>query len=220
VSTNFNLTSDQLVGSALRKLAVLGDGQSPSTSQLSTGTQALNVMLKTLQTKGMPLWAISEMDVPMTASRTIGIGPTPLKVLQALILDNDSMIPLNVKTHNDYNLLGNPSAVGVPVHYWYETTGVLHLWPTPDSDSIANKVIRIVYQRQFNDMVAGTDTLDFPNYWIEAVIYGLAHRLSPEYGIPLQDRQLLAKEAEYFLTEALSFGTEEGSMFFVPDRGY
>ncbi len=66
-------------------------------------------------------------------------------------------------------------------------------------------------------MVSGTDTLDFPQWWHEAVIYGLASRLAPEYGIPLQDRSMYQKEAEYFLQEALSFGTEEGSLYLAPD---
>jgi hypothetical protein len=49
------------------------------------------------------------------------------------------------------------------------------------------------------------------------MIYGLADRLAPEYGVPLQDRQLLTQQAERFHQTALSFGMEEGSMFFQPD---
>lgn len=217
MTTSFTLTGDQLVAAALRKLAVLGDGQSPSATQLTNGTQALNAMLKTFQTKGMPLWAISESDITLTATRTYSISTPPLKVIQALVVDDTSAIELGQKTHTDYNLLGSPDAEGTPVHYWYETTGILHIWPTPDADAIADKVVRIVFQRQLDSMVSGSDTLDFPNYWHEAAIYGLAHRLSPEYGVPIQDRQMVAKEAEYFLQEALSFGTEEGSLYMQPD---
>ena len=46
---------------------------------------------------------------------------------------------------------------------------------------------------------------------------GLAWRLAGEYGIPIQDRQLLQKEAMYFHDMAMSFGTEEGSLFLMPD---
>lgn len=213
----FNLTSDQLVTAALRKIAVLGDGQSPSSTQLSNGTQALNVMLKMFQAKGMPLWAISDTIVPLTATRVYTLNPAPLKVIQAMIEDTSSSIELNPKTHIDYNRLGNLDSVGQPNSYWYDTMGTLHLWPTPDANSIANKTVRVIGQRKIYDMVNGTDNLDFPVYWHEAVIYGLAFRLSGEYGVPLMDRQELAKEAEYFLQEALSFGTEEGSLFLQPN---
>lgn len=228
-TTTFNLTSDQLVSAAMRKLAVLGDGQSPSVTQLANGTQALNAMLKTFTVKGMPLWVMAETTVTPAASLTytMGIGqtintPAPLKVTQVLIQDATSSVPLMVKSHYDYNLLSNFSSPGVPNCYWYEPLnqiGVLHVWPLPDSTTIANKTFKVVYQRPFYDMVSGTDTLDFPQHWHEAVIYGLAYRLSPEFGVPIQDRQMVGKEAEYFLSEALSFGTEEGSMYLMPDWG-
>lgn len=218
MSISFALTSDQLVIAALRKLAVLGDGQTPSTTQLSTGTQALNVMLKALESKGMPLWAITEVDVPLTATRVYSVNPAPLKVIQALRVNSSTSVELEQKTHNDFNLLGGITDVGEPTSFWYDVNGgILHVYPTPDAASIAGITVRLVTQRQFNDMNSGTDTLDFPQYWQEAIIYGLAQRLSPEYGIPLSDRQMIATEAKMFLDEALSFGTEEGSMYIQPD---
>lgn len=223
MSTTFNMSSDQIVTAALRKLAVLGDGQSPSATQLSNGTQALNAMIKGFIAKGMPLWAVAEKSLSLTNSRTITLTTdAPLKVTQAILVDTTSgnTTPMNPKSHYDYNLLNGNAATGWPINYWYEPlnqTGVLHLWPTPDAYSIANCQVKIVYQRPFADMVAGTDTLDFPQYWLEAVIYGLAYRLAPEYGIPLQDRQTYAQDAAAFLNEALSFGTEDGSFFIEPD---
>lgn len=228
-TTTFNMTSDQLVNAALRKLSVLGDGQSPSATQLANGTEALNVMLKTLVAKGMPLWAITEYDVQLSTSTTytIGVGtsiniPAPLKVTQAILKNTteSTSIPLNLRSHYDFNLLANQGSVGVPTTYWYEPlnqTGVLHIWPIPDSYTIANQVVTIVYQRPFYDMVSGSNTLDFPQWWMDAVIYGLAWRLSSEYGIPLLDRKDLASQAQFFADEALSYGTEEGSLYFQPD---
>lgn len=227
--TTFSMTGDQIVNAAMRKIAVLGDGQSPSATQLSNATQALNVMLKSFTVKGMPLWVMSEYSLALTATRTytFGIGqtvaiPAPLKVTQVVRVDADadSQVPLNVRTHYDYNLLSAGSSEGPPTTYWYEPlnqTGVLHVWPTPDTDSIANQTLKIVYQKPFQDMVSGADTLDFPQWWHEAIIYGLAWRLTGEYGVPLQDRNTIKQEAIYFLEEALSFGTEEGSLYLQPD---
>lgn len=227
--TTFSMTRDQLVNAALRKIAVLGDGQAPSTTQLANGVEALNAMLKTLMAKGMPLWVMQEYNVPLTATRayTIGIGqtiniPSPLKVTQAVLKDlsQQNLIPLNIRSHYDYNLLTNLNTDGTPNTYWYEPlnqTGVLHLWPTPDAYSIANRVVTITYQKPFDDMVNPTNTLDFPQVWHEPIIYGLAWRLSADYGVPLTDRQELSLNYQYFLEEALGFGTEEGSMFMQPD---
>lgn len=228
-SYNFSMTGDQICNSALRKLSVLGDGQSPSASQLAQATEALNAMIKAFIAQGMPLWVITEYDMPMTATMTYTFGtgltnniPAPLKVLQAILRDNtqQTSIPLNIRSHYDFNLLSNQNSVGTPTTYWYEPlnqTGVMHIWPTPDDYAIANRVVRIVYQRVFQDQVSGTDTLDFPQWWQEAIIWGLAWRLSSEYGIPLQDRSVFRDDAAYFLMQAAAFDDEEGSLFIQPD---
>lgn len=231
--TTFQLQRDQIINAALRKVGAVSPGQPASSDDITSATEALNSMLKAFESEGMPLWAIKEYYIPLTATRTYSIGvgqtintPAPLKVIQATLIDTTSaqnILPMNIYTHYDYNLLTTQNSAGYPIHLWYEPlngTGVIHLWPTPDSYSIANRQVRIVYQRPFEDFVASTDTPDFPSYWTDALIYGLAWRLGPEYGLPLQDRQILAKEAEYHLQKALSFGTEEGSLHLQPDWTY
>lgn len=227
-TTTFSLTGDQIVNAAMRKLSVLGDGQSPTSTQLTNGTQALNSMLKTFTVKGMPLWATSERTLTMTAtsSFTYGIGqtynfPAPLKILSARLeqTSGGAIIPLDIVPRDEFERF-NTASTGRPVSLWYEPlnqTGIIHIWPIPDSDTISNYTLKFVFQRPFEDQVSGSDTLDFPQWWHEAVIYGLAWRLCPDFGIPIQDRAVFTKEAEYFLEEALSFGTEEGSYYFQPD---
>lgn len=228
--TTWQLTSDEIVTAALRKIAVISSGVAASTTQKSDATQALNAMLKSFQAKGMPLWAIKDFSFALTATRTYTIGtgqtvstPAPLKIIQAYNKDTTAITstPMNVKTRYDYNLNQPTStSTGTPVDLEYEPglqVGTMHIWPLPDAYSIANRQITIIYQRPFEDMVNTTDNLDFPQYWHEAVIYGLAWRLAPEYGIPIQDLSKLEGTARYHLEEALSFGTEEGSLFLQPD---
>ena len=231
--TTFELNRDQIISSALRKVGAISAGQTADSTDISDAGVALNSMLKAFQEEGMPLWAIKEYYIPLTATRqyTIGIGktintPAPLKILQATLIDTtqgQNILPMNIYTHYDYNLLTTQNSTGYPIHLMYEPlngSGVINLWPTPDTYSIANRQVRIVYQRPFEDFVASTDTPDFPSYWTEALIYGLAWRLAPEYGLPLQDRQTLGKEAQFHLEKALSFGTEEGSFHIQPDWTY
>lgn len=227
--TTFELNRDQIIQAALRKAGAVSDGQTATATQITTATEAMNAMLKTFEVEGMPLWAIKQITFPLTATRqySIGIGqtintPAPLKIIQATLIDNtgQNILPMNIYTHYNYNLLTTQNSAGYPIHLMYEPllpNGTINIWPTPDTYTIANRVIRIVYQRPFEDFVASTDTPDFPSYWTEAIVYGLAWRLAPEYGLPLQDRQMLGKEATYFLDKALSFGTEEGSFSIQPD---
>lgn len=229
-TTTWSLQRDAVIKGALRKIAVLSGGGSPSASQIADAAEALNAMIKGFQTDGMPVWAIKEYTfttTPSTKSYDIGVGktlntPMPLKVLQAYRVEQSGAVnvPLLVYTHYDYDLLPINAANGEPINVFYQpfsTYGTIRLWPTPVD---SNTTITLVYQRPFEDMTSSTDDFDFPSYWTEALIYGLAWRLSPEYGIPLQDRSLLMKEAEFFHDKALSFGTEEGSLFLQPDRSW
>lgn len=227
-TTIWSLKRDAVINSALRKISVLSGGSSPETYEITNAAEALNAMIKGFQTDGMPVWAIKEYTFTTTAntqSYNIGVGqtintPMPLKVVQAYRRDTSTgiNIPLNVYTHYDFALLPVTASAGEPVNMFYQplsTYGTLKLWPTPiDADT----TITLVYQRPFEDMTTSTDDFDFPAYWTEALIYGLAWRLCAEYGTPIQDRSTIMKEAEYFHAQALSFGQEEGSLFFMPDK--
>lgn len=219
---------NEVITGALRKLAVLASGGTPSANQISDANAALNAMVKAFHADGMPLWKIKEYTFtvsPSTASYTVGPAQTfninqPLKVIQAMYKQTGAdFVPMNVYNHYDFNLLPSNNASGVPVNFYYHplrTTGTVYLWPTPTSTDNTTQ-IKFVYQAPFEDMTTATDDFDFPNYWIEALIYNLAWRMAPEYGIPPTDRNILATEAKFFKTEALSFGSEEGSMFLMPD---
>lgn len=223
----WSLKRDAVINSALRKISVLSGGSSPATYEVTNAAEALNAMIKGFEADGMPLWAIKEYTfttVANTGTYNIGVSqtlntPMPLKVIQGYRIEQSGAVnvPLLVYNHYDYNLLPVNASSGEPVNLFYQplsTYGTLKLWPTPID---ATTTITIVYQRPFEDMNASTDDFDFPSYWTEALIYGLAWRLAPEYGIPIQDRQVLAKEAEFFHAQALSFGTEEGSLTLMPD---
>jgi len=226
VST-WSLTRDSIINAALRKLGVIAEGQTANVNQLATGTEALNALLKTFATKGMPIWVLKSYTFTTTlntANYSIGIGQTlntshPLKVIQAYRVENSGAmnIPLQVTNLYDFNLLPINSTSGEPISIYYHplsTYGVVSVWPTP---SDTNTTITLFYQSPTEDMVNATDNLDFPSYWTEAIIYTLALRLAPEYGTSKEDRGSLATEARLLAEEALSFGTEEGSLYLMPD---
>jgi hypothetical protein len=62
--------------------------------------------------------------------------------------------------------------------------------------------------------------MDFPEEWYNAIIYNLAVRLAPEWGVPLPDRQMLLQEAKMYTEDATMTGQEDASFFIQPMRGY
>lgn len=225
-TSSWTLTRDSVINAALRKLAVISGGSAPQTYEVSNATEAFNAMVKGFQADGMPVWAIKKYSFTVTsgtATYNIGTGqtldtPVPLKVIQAYRTPSGGVnVPMNIYTSYNFNLLPLSYTSGTPINLYYQpfpTYGTINLWPIPQDSTTS---ITIVYQRPFEDMTGASNDFDFPSYWTEAMIYGLAWRLSPEYGIPVMDRGVLAKEAAYFKEQALNYGSEEGSMYLQPD---
>jgi hypothetical protein len=229
-------TQQQFINAAFRKIGVFDKTQTPDTFDQNAAAEALNNIIFSLEAIGMPVWAMTTTYFTLTQGQyayPVGLGvgtgnlniAAPLKVTQAWNLDvtdpnNTYRIPMNIYTQYNYNLLNAPNDQGYPIQFWYQPgnqQGTINIWPAPDAVSAMYRQIWFVYQRPFSQFDATTDTLDFPQVWIEPVIYSLAHRLSPEYGLPLAEQDKLNETANQLITNALSFGTEEGALFIQPD---
>lgn len=220
---SYQLTRNQLIESALRKLGVLAEGQTPSTQNYADGMMALNTVIAQLRAVGMPLWARSEYTfTPTVSAYTIGVGqtldtPHPIKMLQAFRTESNAKIPLELVAREEYNIL--PISYGKPLKLNYRPAingGVISLWPYPSASDTA--AVTVVYTRPFQYFTTSTETLDFPEEWYNAVIYHLAVRLAPEWGVPLQDRQMLLQEAKLYTDDASTVGVEDASFFIQPER--
>lgn len=224
------LTRNQYIEAALRKLNVIADGQTPSSDNYTNSTYAFNALIGEFRALGMPLWARASYTltpVASTQSYTFGVGqtvntPYPVKLLQVVRVDTGSgtRIPMEIVADYDFNMLpGNSSGFPIKVTYQPKVNlGVVKLWPTPDTTAASGCTVHLTYTRPTEYMSATTDTVDVPEEWTNAIIYNLASRLAPEWGIPLPDRQLLDKTAEKLLDRALENGQEDASIFFQVER--
>ena len=237
--TTWQLQRDQIIAAALRKVG-FAEGETPNATQIANAAEALNALITSLRADGMPVWAMKTFSFTPTAGvmdYNIGVGqtintPMPMKLTQAERVDTIGgvRVPLNIYTDYDFKLLSNfANTTGTPVQIYYQplsTLGKIRLWPIPDTTFATGNTIELTYQRPFEEFDTATDEPDFPSYWTRAIIYGLSAELGPEYGLALQDRSYLEKKAMDTKELALSFGTEEGSIRFMPDwimmhdRGY
>jgi hypothetical protein len=223
---SYQLTRNQIIESALRKLGVLAEGQTPSTQNYSDGTMALNTVVAQLRAIGMPLWSRADYTfTPTTNTYLIGDGQTlstsfPVRMLQAFRTENGTKIPMDIVALEDFNILpGNSTGSPLKLNYQpYVNVGKISLWPTPASSNTST--VTIVYQRPFQYFTTSSETMDFPEEWYNALIYHLAVRLAPEWGVPLPDRQMLLQEAKMYTEDALMVGQEDASLFISPQRGY
>jgi hypothetical protein len=227
MSYTFTLNRDAVINGALRLCGVIGEGETPSATQIDNAAEQLNSLVKNWEVKGLSLWAIKSCTMSLTAGKNSYNTTTdlniekPMKLMLAYIHDvnSNSDIRMQLLTRDEYTRLGVKSSTGVPTQIWYVPNlndGTVTIYPTPDAGNATTKQVIMWYQRPFLDMANGTDIVDFPNEWIRPLTWGLASDLAEEYSLPANKKQWIEQKAQMMIAETLSYGEEEGSLFFEP----
>lgn len=220
-STDFSLNGGEIVTAALRKLRVLGEGEVATAGQMTTGLQALNVMIKGWQGRYVHLWQRTEGTLTLTAdqqSYTFGsggdFGVRALRIEDVRAVVSSTEIPMCRMSRDEYFGLPLKSSNGTPTQFYYDpqiTTGKLYIWPVPSGSSTS---LKFTYVRQFEDFDAETNDPDFPQEWLQPAIYNLAVELAPEYKPEIPSS--VAALAIQHLDTMEGFDTEQASVRFVP----
>ncbi len=236
-NTNYSATRDSIITRALRVIGAIGQGETPSTVALTEASQALNDLVKEWQADGMQLWKYNTSSgIVYIAAQTayaIGTGAAgsnqvaPLKIVQAFNRNNTTNLdqPILLITEHDYQMLGNKTSPGTPNQLYYfppgppstEMVGKIIVYPVPDANAAANFTLIVVGMFPLDDFTAAGDLADFPSFYYNALVWGLADQLSYEYGVPYAQQAMISKKADMHLQKALGFDMEEGSLFIQPD---
>ena len=236
MSTTYTITRDQIILSALRKLGAVEPADTSATIDPNIVTncaQALNLMVKQWMTEGIKLWTVSQVTFPLVVNQTsYTIGPSgcdvtsdrPLRLLQAWIRNNVVTpaidIPLMIISRQDYNVLGSKFSTGIANSIWLnpgQSSSTVKLFLTPDSNSASTYTVYMVVQLPIDDISASGDIPEFPNEWMQALVWGLADQLALEYGLPVNHRQEILMKAEKYRELLVDWDVENESVYFTPD---
>lgn len=114
-------------------------------------------------------------------------------------------IPIVFESREDYFNLPNKESQGNPIQAYYsrqEPQGIMYLWNTPASSV---PLINFTYERETQIITDDTDNFDLPSYWIEALCYNIADRLTLKFSCSAERRAELKGRAMESLNNALSF---------------
>jgi hypothetical protein len=246
MSSIFTINRDQIIKLALRKLGVLEMGDTPDAETISNASLALNLFIKQCATHGLKLWKVEEMVVPVLDGQTIyvlggassdfmynaldfapnpdPVTDKPLKVIQGwyrnIQVTPSVDTPLQLLSKQEYNILGSKKSTGVSNSIFYDVkqdNGLLYVYLTPDAYSAANLEIHIVCQMPMNDLNRGYDVPDFPNEWMNTLVWNLADQLAIEYSVPANHRAEIATRAKVYRDELADWDVEPTSTFFQVD---
>ena len=237
-TATYNPVRDVIVKGALRLVGAYSSGDTPRAEQTADAVEALELMFKEWQVEGF-LWLKQFVYVSLVAAQSsYQIGPTstdlvhtddgattdylqrPTRIYTPTRLTTDGYeSPLTMITRADYSLLTNKANAGTVIQVYYDpqpNNGVLYVWPTPNT-GVTDKIVLTV-DRVMEDVGADDKTLYVPPEWLNAVKWGLAARIAPEYGVNMSERDRLGKEAEFLKDKASSHQMENASTFFQPGR--
>ena len=126
-------------------------------------------------------------------------------------------IPVSSWSRNQYFNQVNKLSRGTVVNSYYSpqlNNGRIYVWQTADN---VNNLLRFTFERPMQDLLIGDNNLDMPNEWLEAVVYGLAYRLSDDYNTPPAKADRVGQKAIAFLDDLLGWDEEMESLNLQPD---
>lgn len=243
MSSTYTVTRDQIITQALRKLGVLEIGSTPDPDTVADAAVSLNLLIKQFSTEGLKLWKISELIVPLTSGHTtyilggtssslmydslnptVAITDKPLKVIQGFYRNNQSSPPIDTPvmlvSKQEYNVLGSKFSTGTANTIFYDPrklNGVLYVYLTPDVNAQTNLELHLVAQLPLDDLNTALDIPDFPNEWMNCLVWSLADELALQYGVPMNSRQELSQRAAIYKEKLSDWDVEAASTFFSID---
>lgn len=185
--TNWSLTVLQICTNAAEELGVLGQGRSLTNYELARCIDRLNGMIKSWSVKSN-LFRETTGTITIPAGTAAGTLPQGIRDVSGarVVVSATNERPLSPWNRAQYYAFPNRSASGSPSVYYFEKgvpLNTLYVWPVPTVDTD----VKIDYSRTAETVTAGTETLDFPQEWQEALFTNLAVRIGPIFGAPRVD---------------------------------
>lgn len=187
-TTTFSMTVAQIVTEARALLGVQAQEEPLQAVELEQGITALNLMLKTWQAEGVMAWteaegsfALAQGDIDYLIGAGGSFTTVPLDIIDARVTRGGIDGLMFAMDRADYYALPSKTTQGVPEYFYYDrqrSGGTFYVFPAPD---VTPSTVNFTYRRIIMDAGNGTDTLDIPQEWQEAIIQNLAFRLIPYY---------------------------------------
>ena len=144
---------------------------------------ATNMMFTRWSNEGVNLWQVTLTSVPLVQGTfNYSVPSNVVVILDAYITTtngttNTDRIILPI-SRTEYASYPNKAQQGFPTTYWFDRllSPSIYLWPVPDGGETTLNYYSVLRIQDAN--MNGTEALDIPAIWLEAMVYGLAFRLA------------------------------------------
>lgn len=214
---DFNVTRTEIIERAYRIVGKLSMGETLSAEMSVQAMIALNSMIKSWQSRHVFLWTVREFTQTLTAGVTsyplAGSDPSVYALDRAYLRSDNVDHPISVASWRQYVDLSDKTSTGDPSLVALDTqiSPTLYVWPVPTET-------RLLYYTgvvKLKDFDTAGGSPDFPVRYVEAITFGLAHKLACEYGLPIAERRELERQYQGEFSEAKSGERERVESEFV-----
>lgn len=148
---------------------------------MDVARMATNMMLANWSNRGVNLWQVELVTVPLIAgTSTYSVDPNTVVMLDAYIEYGTPAIDRIILpvSRTEYASYPNKAQQGFPTTFWFDRllSPTVTLWPVPDGSQTSLKYYKVSRIQDAN--MNGTQEVDVPPIWLEAFAYGLAQRLA------------------------------------------
>ena len=152
---------------------------------MQSSRMATNLMLANWSNRGVNLWAVDLVTVPLVAGQaTYNVDSNTVVILDAYMeTDNGSGNPIDriilPVSRTEYASYPNKEQQGFTTTFWFDRliSPTVTLWPVPDGTSA--QYLKYYRVRQIQDSnLQGGQNVEIPYLWLDAFATGLAERLA------------------------------------------
>lgn len=207
-----NYTIQTIINDALGLIGVKASGETLNSDDSNEALRALNFMINSWGARNVSVRAtVEEIFTLIANTRTYTIGSTgifstvrPQSLITAgLQFPADNIVlPIDIIGPDHYDSFSSRLVVtGPPTHVFYNPqmpNGVLHFFPIPDQ----GYTFRLRSAKALSEFPLLSTTFQLELTYIEAIVYNLAVRLAPRFGV--EPSQLVLGESERLFNVILS----------------
>ena len=221
----FAVSANDLVAAAFRGMQIYGANDAgPTTNDTTVAMQALNIITKAMAMKGLPLWCVQELPIPMLAGvATYALSQRALRITYAYLRNaSGTDVEVAVYSRYDYDQLGQKSSTGVVNQLFYDyqiaSTGAppgIGSITVYDVPADSTTTLYLVIQRSLQDFAAVGNNPDFPQEAYLMLKWALMAELCLEYEVSKDKRDEINMKALLYQNEFFGSAQEQVSVTFA-----
>ncbi len=177
-----------IIADALKEIRVLGENETPSSTQADDALRMLNRLLETMSINRSFSYTNDSVSYTPTGAASFTIGPTgtvvdvcPTKITSAFYTLNGISYPIRIVDVELYDSITYKNNSGaIPEMIYLDTTypnATVYMYPLITGGTLTMRITALV--KSFSSLNA---QIDMPIGYEDFLMLGLAIRLSPGYG--------------------------------------